>query len=177
MDSRLQIAQDLATEWHMGEVRKYTDGEPYIIHPIAVAQIVASVTDRWEEIAAAYLHDVLECAEDLRAGREEVILVRLGSEVLNLVLEVTNPSRPSDGPRDVRKAIDREHLAKASPAGQTLRLADAIHNFSNLEERNPRFALTYAQEKVLILPLTLQGSQQLHARLTEMLMPLTFRRD
>ncbi|MDM1712450.1 MULTISPECIES: HD domain-containing protein [Pseudomonas] len=169
MDSLIRIAHDLATEWHDGEVRKYTDGEPYINHPIAVARIVASVSDRWEDIAAALLHDVLECAEDIRAGREEVIRNRLGTEVLRLVLEVTNPSRPSDGSRSVRKAIDRAHLAKASPAGQTLRLADAIHNFSNLEQRNPAFALTYAREKVLILPLTLQGSSELHSRLSTMI--------
>lgn len=169
MDSRIEIAEYLAVEWHAGEVRKFTGGEPYINHPIAVAKIVATVSDNWEEIAAALLHDVLECEKSVRAYRESVIVEKLGNGVLKLVLEVTNPSVPSDGNRAVRKAIDLEHLSKASPGGQTLRLADAIDNFSNLYERNPRFAVTYAHEKVLILPLTVEGSPILHERLTKMI--------
>lgn len=169
MYDAMATALSLATDRHAGEVRKFTADEPYIKHPIAVADLVASVSDQWEEIAAALLHDVLECDEHLRAGRETVIRDRLGEVVLALVLEVTNPSKPSDGNRARRKAIDLAHLAKASPGGQTLRLADAVHNFSNLVQLNPTFARAYAEEKVLILPLTLRGSTVLHAQLTGMI--------
>lgn len=166
MNDLVALAKTLAEEWHAGEVRNFTDGEAYIAHPIAVANLVAEVSSRWELQAAAYLHDVLECRDDLRSDREAIILLNLGQAVLDLVHEVTNPSRRSDGNRATRKAIDRAHLAKASPDGQTLRLADAVDNFSSLEERNPRFALDYAEEKRLILPLTIEGSPVLHARLT-----------
>lgn len=169
MDSRIENAKSLASDWHAGEVRDFTQGEPYINHPIAVAGLVATVSDQWEVVAAAFLHDVLECDEALRAQREQVILEQMGPIVLELVLEVTNPSKRSDGDRATRKAIDRAHLSKASPNGQTIRLADAVHNFSNLNERNPAFALTYAKEKLQILPLTLEGAPELHSRLASML--------
>lgn len=169
MNDLVALARALAEEWHAGEIRKFTEGEAYIVHPIAVANLVAEVSSRWELQAAAYLHDVLECPDDLRRAREAVILQRLGQDVLDLVHEVTNPSRPSDGNRAVRKALDRAHLAKASPDGQTLRLADAVDNFSSLEQRSPRFAVDYAVEKQLILPLTTEGAPALHARLTTMI--------
>ena len=49
----------MATEYHEGQVRKYT-GEPYIIHHIAVANKVSQYTDDCEVICAALLHDVIE---------------------------------------------------------------------------------------------------------------------
>lgn len=169
MDERLNVALGLATEWHLGELRNYTTDVPYITHPIAVANLLAEISDRWELIAAGYLHDTLECPDEVRSRREGVIFELLGPGVLQLVQEVTNPSQKGDGSRAVRKAIDRQHLSKASPDGQSLRLADAIHNFSDLQQRSPTFALTYAGEKQLILPLTTQGSHVLHERLNQMI--------
>lgn len=48
--------------------------------------------------------------------------------------------RREDGNRKTRKAIDRAHLANASPGGQTLRHADAVHNLHNLNVLSPAFA-------------------------------------
>ena len=48
-----------ADKAHKNQVRKYT-GDPYITHPVAVAKIVATVTDDEAMIAAALLHDTLE---------------------------------------------------------------------------------------------------------------------
>lgn len=163
MDDKLVVAHQLASEWHEGEVRKYT-GTPYIVHPEAVARLIRSIPHTWEDVAAALLHDVLECDEAVSKQRASIILSRLGPEVLSLVLEVTNPSKAGDGNRLTRKAIDRAHLAKASAGGQTLRLADAIDNLESLSDRDPRFARDYAREKLLIMPLTLQGNPTLHAR-------------
>jgi len=55
----IDFAYRYAEEAHKGQVRKYT-GEPYINHPVAVARIVAGVTDDCEMICAALLHDVIE---------------------------------------------------------------------------------------------------------------------
>lgn len=161
---KVAVALALATQWHFGEFRKYTNDEPYIAHPVAVAGILRSVPHTWELICSGLLHDVLEVSDDVRMQREAIIRRDLGGQVLQLVLEVTNPSKPEDGNRKTRKAIDRAHLAKASPVGQTLRLADTIHNLENLYERAPVFAKDYAAEKQLILPLTLAGDTTLHAR-------------
>lgn len=163
MDERVAVAHNLATTWHAGELRKYT-GTPYIVHPEAVARLIGTVPHTWQMLAAALLHDVLEVDERLCAERRLIILDQLGCEVLDLVLEVTNPSKRSDGKRPIRKAIDRAHLAKASPAAQTLRLADGIDNLESLAGRDPAFAKTYALEKSLIIPLTVQGDAVLHAR-------------
>jgi len=176
MSERQQIAKAdaLATEWHQGELRKYSL-EPYIEHPRAVAAIIRSVPQHsWELIAAALLHDVLEVPEPARSFRIQVIRDELGEVVLQFVLEVSNPSRLEDGNRKVRKAIDRAHLAKASPGGQTLRLADALHNLHNLNNLSPTFAKLYAGEKQLILPLTLAGDPTLHSRVSMIIEDILF---
>ena len=57
--SEIHNVVSFATNAHEGQLRKYTD-VPYIIHPISVAFIVASVNDDPDVIAAALLHDILE---------------------------------------------------------------------------------------------------------------------
>jgi hypothetical protein len=112
--------------------------------------------------------------EPARSFRIQVIRDELGEVVLQFVLEVSNPSRLEDGNRKVRKAIDRAHLAKASPGGQTLRLADALHNLHNLNNLSPTFAKLYAGEKQLILPLTLAGDPTLHSRVSMIIEDILF---
>ena len=51
-------AYEFAKEQHNGQLRK--SGEPYIIHPVAVARIIADLKLDSESIAAALLHDVIE---------------------------------------------------------------------------------------------------------------------
>ena len=55
-------AKTFAARVHFGQVRKGTT-IPYIVHPIAVGEIVATMTDDEEVIAAAILHDTLEDGE------------------------------------------------------------------------------------------------------------------
>jgi hypothetical protein len=59
------------------------------------------------------MHDVLE---DTDVTAEEMRRV-FGDAITDLVLEVTDVSRPSDGKRAVRKEKDKDHLAKSSPGG------------------------------------------------------------
>ncbi|HPF33731.1 MAG TPA: HD domain-containing protein, partial [Candidatus Sabulitectum sp.] len=61
MRDLIQRAAELAERAHRAkeQVRKFT-GEPYIVHPGHVAEIVASVTSDPVMIAAAWLHDVVE---------------------------------------------------------------------------------------------------------------------
>ena len=55
----VQKAIDFATKVHEGQYRKGTD-RPYIVHPLEVGQIVATMTDDEEIISAAILHDTIE---------------------------------------------------------------------------------------------------------------------
>ena len=92
----------------IGQRRKYT-GEPYIQHPMAVADIVRHVTDDPGMIAAAYLHDVVE---DTQVTIEDV-RSHFGVWIAARVADLTDISRPEDGNREIRKAIDRNHSATA----------------------------------------------------------------
>src|SRR4051812_49014301 len=125
----LDKALAFATECHQWQKRKYT-GEPYIVHPIAVAKIVSSVTRDDEIVAAALLHDVVE---DCGVMHLE-ILDGFGPRIASLVENLTDISRPSDGNRAARKAIDLEHTARAHPDAKTIKLADLLDNTKDIAE-------------------------------------------
>jgi len=131
----------------VGQVRKYTF-EPYVHHPIAVAQILRDhgVTDE-AMICAALLHDVVE---DTKIS--PVMISRyFGDDVWRLVAELTDVSVPSDGNRAERKRIDRYHTARASARAKSVKLADLIDNSRSILEHDPGFARTYMAEKRLLL--------------------------
>lgn len=113
-------ARIFATAAHaaVGQKRKYT-GEDYADHPIAVAEIVSSVPHTEEMLAAALLHDVVE---DTKVDIN-LIHAMFGSAVGTLVYWLTDQSKPTDGNREKRKAIDREHSASAPAKAQTIKLA------------------------------------------------------
>lgn len=142
--------------------RKYT-GEPYTVHLQAVADLVRKVSGSPEMIGAAWLHDVVE---DTPVTLPEVQR-EFGDEVATLVGELTDVSRPEDGNRKVRKAIDREHLAVASPEAKTIKLADLIDNSYSIQEHSPGFAKIYMQEKRLLLEVLQEGDPDLHAIASE----------
>lgn len=147
-----------------GQRRKYT-GRPYWEHPARVAALVAEVLPGDEEAeAAAWLHDVVE---DTAVGLDTIHGL-FGSRVARLVGEVTDVSRPEDGNRAARKAIDREHLAGASPAGQTIKLADMIDNLRSIATHDPAFAKVYLAEKERLVERLGLGSPALRGRLDAM---------
>ncbi len=152
-------ALDFATAKHAGQTRKYT-GEPYILHPIAVADIVRSTGTRDLVIAAALLHDVLEDTDTTVAD----LIAAFGDEIARLVIEVTDVSRPEDGSRAARKAIDRAHLARGSSDAHTIKLADVIDNVSSIVERDPEFAAVYVKEKAAVVDVLIRGDAGLLAR-------------
>lgn len=151
-------ARAFATAAHAAvrQVRKYT-GEPYIVHPAAVAALVAGVPHTPEMLAAAWLHDVVEdTGVDISTIRGE-----FGTEVADLVVWLTDPSRPEDGNRGVRKAIDLQHSAAAPAAAQTIKLADLIDNTLTIEEHDPDFAHVFRHEKRHLLDFLTLGDSQL----------------
>lgn len=153
MTDFLNRVREFAAAAHDGQRRKYT-GEPYILHPIAVARLVESVGLDEEVVAAALLHDVIE---DTQFGYVD-IWARFGQRVADLVNEVTDVSKPSDGNRAVRKALDREHLAKASPEGMSIKLADLIDNTKSITIHDPDFARVYMREKKALISLLRAGN-------------------
>ena len=144
---------------HRQQKRKYT-GEPYANHCRNVASIVAEYTSDPAVIAAATLHDVLEDTEVTPAEMRDVF----GERVTLLVIEVTDVSRLEDGNREVRKRLDREHLAGSSPDGATIKLADLIDNTSSIVKYDKGFAKAYLREKEALLEVLKQGNAELWQR-------------
>lgn len=151
-------ARRFAEAAHIDQRRKYTE-KPYITHPAAVVELVRSVPHTEAMIIAAWLHDTVE---DTAVTLEEVER-EFGIEVAVLVEHLTDVSWPKDGNRKKRKAIDRDHTAKASAAAKTIKLADLIDNMHSIVERDPEFAKVYLAEKAALLDVLKDGNTVLWA--------------
>jgi len=148
MRTRTTLARVYATAAHaaVGQMRKYTD-EPYIVHPIRVGDIVDKFGGTDEMISAAYLHDVVE---DTGVSIED-ILDMFGSVVAVIVDGLTDVSKPEDGNRAVRKAMDRQHSADATWAAQFVKCADIIDNAADIGDNDPSFNVVYRKEMAALL--------------------------
>lgn len=127
---KVKEAYRFSDEMHLGQVRK--SGEPYISHPIAVAEICADWKLDAQAIMAAFLHDVME---DQDVKKDELI-ERFGSPVANLVdglskLEkIEFQSLVEAQAENFRKML----LAMASDVRVILiKLADRLHNMRTLD--------------------------------------------
>ncbi|MCP4994620.1 MAG: bifunctional (p)ppGpp synthetase/guanosine-3',5'-bis(diphosphate) 3'-pyrophosphohydrolase [Gammaproteobacteria bacterium] len=159
-------AKKYAIEVHerINHVRKYSN-QPYRIHLEAVAELVSTVTDDPETIAAAWLHDTVE---DTPATFED-IESEFGIGVADLVEELTDISRPGDGNRATRKSIDRRHLAQASLRAKTVKLSDLIDNCQDICHHDPRFARVYLEEMSALLAVLNEGDTTLFKKARDIL--------
>ncbi len=157
----IQKARYYATQAHkrISHRRKYTD-QPYDIHLKAVAELVSTVVDDPEMIAAAWLHDTVEDTPVTFHDIEK----EFGAGVVQLVSDLTDVSKASDGNRAVRKAIDRGHLALATPRAKTIKLADLIDNCRDICKNNPRFARVFLTEMAALLEVLGEGDVKLFAQ-------------
>src|SRR5690242_4356844 len=122
-------AFDLAVLAHSTQVR--ASGEPYITHPLAVAEILAELGLDPAAVQAALLHDVPEDTEHSLQAVEE----RFGAEVAHLVDGVTKLSKFSTHSHEQQQAenIRKMFLAMAEDIRVVLiKLADRLHNMRTL---------------------------------------------
>lgn len=156
-------AMEFARAAHRGQVRKYT-GNPYADHLAEVAGIVATVEHDDDMIATAWLHDCVEdCAVTL--GRIEEgfgLLVALG---------VSGLSDVEVGSRAERKAASRARLASCAGWIQTIKCADLISNTSSIVMHDPKFAVTYLEEKRMLLDVLTRADPRLLRIAREQAMP------
>ena len=140
----LEAAYQIAVAAHEGQVRKYS-GTPYISHPMEVVEILndAGVTGQ-RILAAGLLHDVLEDT----TYPAHLLRERVGSVVLGLVESLTNKDR---GTRAQKNAAAIKRIVAASKHAQMVRLADVIHNLSDVADHDPAFAAIYLEEKKALL--------------------------
>lgn len=139
----LQRAYDYANDAHteVEQFRKYTN-EPYIVHPLAVAQIVLSLGLSEEAGAAALLHDVVE---DTNRSLQD-IYDNFGKRIGDLVEMLTDVSTLEDGNRKARKELDKQHTAMADFEGKTIKLADGLNNALSIIQHSGGFAYKWMAE-------------------------------
>jgi len=130
-----------ATEAHAGQSRKYT-GDDYIVHPMAVAELVRKHGGDKVQVASALLHDTVE---DTSVTNVDIAHL-YGAPVARLVYWLTDTSRPEDGNRAIRKGIDADRLAKAPAEAQFVKLADMIDNADSIFRHDPGFAPQFTKE-------------------------------
>lgn len=155
----IKKAREMCRHWHRDQNRKYT-GEPYYLHPYEVADILKEAGMSEEVQIAGLLHDTIEDCGILHSD----ISAMFGKRVADLVLMVTDVSKPEDGNRKSRKLLDLKHLAKADSDGQTIKLADLISNTSSIVQHDPGFAVIYMQEKRDLLNVLIDGDENLWFR-------------
>lgn len=164
MSDLVERARAFAIARHGDQRRKYT-GEPYWHHLRNVAAIVETLGVHESLVAAAWLHDTVE---DAGVTFPEID-AEFGPEVRELVFWLTDRSCPEDGNRKARKTIDRVHLGNASPAAQTVKLADLIDNAGSIVAYDKSFAIVYLEEKEQLLEVLTEADPQLRERAFEVL--------
>lgn len=149
--SMIEKAYKVASKAHEGQFRK--SGEPYIIHPLYVAIILADLEMDKETIVAGILHDVVEDT----VMTEEQITEEFGAEVAQLVDGVTKlaniPLSSGTGSEsDARLEMQAENLRKMFLAMAKdirviiIKLADRLHNMRTLKYQKPESQQRIAKE-------------------------------
>ena len=142
----IQLAYDFAKDAHEGQFRK--TGEPYIIHPLAAAHILADMSIDPTIITATLLHDV---PEDTPVTLEE-LEKNFGSEIAGLVEGITKLGRLKY--RGVERYI--ENLRKMFVAMaedirvMIIKFADRVHNLETLGSLSPQKQYRIALESLEI---------------------------
>lgn len=138
-------AYDTAKTLHEGQLRK--SGEPYLIHPVAVAKLLARLGMDEETIVGGLLHDVVEDTEYTR----EQLVSEYGEDVALLVDGVTKLGNIKF---DSKEEAQAENLRKMFLAMSKdirvliIKLADRLHNMRTLEFMKPEKKIEKSRETV-----------------------------
>ena len=119
-----------AQKAHKGQIRR--SGDPYLSHPVEVANILADMKADDKMLTAALLHDVIE---DTDVSHEEVT-DEFGEEITALVEGVTKLSRMSFSSYEERKAENARKMIFAISKDVRvilIKLADRLHNLKTLQ--------------------------------------------
>ena len=133
---KIECAYECARELHKGQYRK--SGEEYIIHPICVAEIVASLGLDTDSICAAFLHDTLEdCSDkiDMAKMRKD-----FGQDVIEIVDGLTKLVKIpfADKEEEHMENLRKMFLAMARDIRVLIiKLADRLHNMRTLSAQPP----------------------------------------
>ena len=139
----IRKAWDFCLEHHKGQVR--ASGEPFVLHPLEVALVLAEMKLDSTAIAAGLLHDAIE---DTKAEAEE-IRAKFGEQVEHIVEGVTKIDKIQFANREDRQAenVRKMLLAMVSDVRVVLiKLADRLHNMRTLEHLSAEKQQSIARE-------------------------------
>ena len=131
---RLYDAFTYADAAHNGQLRK--SGEPYIIHPLAVAEIVADLGLDVDSVIAALLHD---CIEDTASTHQE-IAKKFGETVADLVEGVTKLTRVQYVTKEEEQMENLRKMLMAMSKDIRvilIKISDRLHNMRTMEYQTP----------------------------------------
>lgn len=144
----IREAYELAFNAHKDQVRK--SGEPYIIHPLYVAIILADLQMDKETIIAGLLHDVVEDTVFTREDIEE----RFGADVAKLVAGVTKVTKDFKySSKEEEQAVNLRNMFLIMAQDIRviiIKLADRLHNLRTLEHMPPHKQVEKAKETMEI---------------------------
>src|SRR5437868_6575526 len=143
----IKKAYDYAQTHHTGQTR--ASGEPFLVHPLEVALVLAEMKLDSGAIAAGLLHDAIE---DTEATRED-IKTNFGEQVAHIVEGVTKIDRIEFASKEERQAenVRKMVLAMVDDIRVVLiKLADRLHNMRTLEHLPPDRQQVIAQETLEI---------------------------
>ena len=132
--SLIDQAVEYANAKHQYQKRK--DGSPYIIHPLAVAEVVAEIGLDMDAILGALLHD---CIEDTDASHEEIEKL-FGSTVAELVEGVTKLTRTdfTTSEQAQMESLRKMFMAMSKDIRVVLiKIADRLHNMRTMQYQTP----------------------------------------
>jgi RelA/SpoT family (p)ppGpp synthetase len=145
--AKVRKAFDFAHKAHSGQFRK--SEEPYIIHPLGVAEILAEHSSDVDTICAGLLHDTLEDCEVLSADIETLF----GADVKQIVEGVTKLGKFSFSSKEERQAENFRKLIMAISEDVRVvlvKLADRLHNMRTLDYQSTRKQAEIAKETLEI---------------------------
>jgi len=131
----LRRAYVFSAKEHKGQTR--SSGEPYLVHPLSVAHILAELRLDMTCIVAGLLHDVLEDTLTTREALEE----HFGKDIAHVVEGLTKIARISFNSKEAQQAesFRKMMLAMVDDIRVVLvKLADRLHNMRTLEHLSPR---------------------------------------
>jgi len=139
--SVVERAFEVAERAHKGQLRK--SGDPYITHPVAVAEILLDFGLDVNSIAAALLHDTVEDT----SYSQESLRKDFGPEVASLVDGVTKLDRLTYGPTAEAETVRKMVVAMAKDIRVlVIKLADRLHNARTWQYVEPESAERKARE-------------------------------
>ncbi len=139
----IQRAIDYAQNKHKQQKRK--DGSPYIIHPLAVAEIVTEMGLDMDAILGALLHD---CIEDTDASHEEIEKL-FGTSVAELVEGVTKLTRANFSSTEQAQMENLRKMFMAMSKDirvMLIKIADRLHNMRTMQYQTPEKQISKCRE-------------------------------